>query len=80
MWYHRVQLHNKTNAWKAGLGPKEDINNEVTCVLAKSSHMYVANFSSSISFTVFLQPPGFLSENNLISFPFWESCFYYKLF
>lgn len=36
----------------------------------KSSHIYVVNFSSSISFTDFLKPPGSLSKNNVISFLF----------
>lgn len=40
--------------------------------VTKSSHMYVANFSSSISFTDFLKPPGSLSKNNIISFLFQE--------
>lgn len=81
MWYHWVQLSNKKKAWEVGLGPKEEIDNEITFVLAiKSSCMHVANFSTSISSTVFLQPPGSLSENNLISFPFGESCFYCKFF
>lgn len=85
MWYQEVQLSNNNNnnkkAWKVRLIPKKEINNEVTFVfVTKSSHMNATNFSSSISFTVFLQPPGSLSENHLISFSSQESLFYYNFF